>query len=141
MSAASVTRGDGPIILGQPHGGTFVPSDIAARLNSNGKILADTDWHITDLYADLVPDLTILMDIDPSIGLSRAAVRAGLDTMELRDQAFHARLRRRFLELAAAEPHRYLVLDASRGVDELAADIGNEVAQRIGVPIVAAAAV
>lgn len=60
MSAATVTRGDGPVILGQPHGGTFVPTDIAARLNSNGKILADTDWHINDLYADLVPDLTVV---------------------------------------------------------------------------------
>jgi N-formylglutamate deformylase len=60
MIPVEVVQGIGPIILGMPHGGTFVPDDIAATLNENGKILADTDWHIARLYHDLTPDLTVV---------------------------------------------------------------------------------
>lgn len=59
MSAVfDVTRGSSPVILAFPHTGTEVPEDIRARLNDNGKILADTDWHIHTLYAGLLPDAT-----------------------------------------------------------------------------------
>ncbi|MGL4404727.1 MAG: N-formylglutamate deformylase [Notoacmeibacter sp.] len=60
MEPVHVTAGTSPVILGQPHGGTFVPEDIAAKLNDNGRLLADTDWHISQLYEDLVPGLTIV---------------------------------------------------------------------------------
>jgi N-formylglutamate deformylase len=60
MIPVEVVQGIGPIILGMPHGGTFVPGDIAAKLNENGKILADTDWHIARLYHDLTPSLTVV---------------------------------------------------------------------------------
>ncbi len=58
MMPVSVVQGSGPIVLGLPHTGTFVPDDIAARLNENGRKLADTDWHIDRLYAGLHPDVT-----------------------------------------------------------------------------------
>lgn len=45
-------------MLGLPHTGTFVPDGIALKLNQNGRALADTDWHIDRLYADLLPDVT-----------------------------------------------------------------------------------
>jgi formiminoglutamase len=60
MTPVTVIQGDGPVILGQPHGGTFVPDDIAARFNDNGRILADTDWHIADLYDGLLPGVSIV---------------------------------------------------------------------------------
>jgi len=47
-------QGTSPIILGLPHTGTDVPAEIWSRLNDNGKILADTDWHIHELYAGLL---------------------------------------------------------------------------------------
>ena len=50
----TVTRGDGPVLLAQPHGGTEVPESIMARLNAEGQLLADTDWHITRLYDGLL---------------------------------------------------------------------------------------
>lgn len=53
-----IVRGQSPIILGLPHTGTHVPEAIAARLNANGRLLADTDWHIHTLYDGLLPDLT-----------------------------------------------------------------------------------
>lgn len=60
MQVFDVNPGDGPIVLGQPHGGTYVPDSVAARLNDNGRGLADTDWHITRLYDGLLPDATVV---------------------------------------------------------------------------------
>lgn len=58
MSVFELHQGSSPIILGLPHTGTDVPAEIWNRLNENGKILADTDWHIHDLYAGLLDDAT-----------------------------------------------------------------------------------
>lgn len=60
MNVFEVTHGDGPVILGQPHGGTWLPDDLTARLNANGRTLADTDWHITRLYDGLLPSATVV---------------------------------------------------------------------------------
>lgn len=58
MTPVSVKQGTGPIVLGLPHTGTFVPDDIAAKLNDNGRKLADTDWYIDRLYDGLLSDAT-----------------------------------------------------------------------------------
>ncbi|MEL6563887.1 MAG: N-formylglutamate deformylase [Pseudomonadota bacterium] len=58
MTPVSITRGDRPIILGLPHTGTHVPAEIADRLNARGRTLADTDWHIDQLYEGLAPGAT-----------------------------------------------------------------------------------
>jgi formiminoglutamase len=55
-----VIRGEGPVILGQPHAGTFVPDDILRRLNAAGRALTDTDWHIGTLYDGLLPGATVV---------------------------------------------------------------------------------
>jgi formiminoglutamase len=60
MSPVEIQRGNGPLILDQPHGGTNVPAAIAARFNDNGRLLADTDWHITRLYDGLLPNATVV---------------------------------------------------------------------------------
>lgn len=58
MNPVRVQQGQGPIVLGLPHTGTFVPADILRALNDNGRTLADTDWHIDRLYDGLVPQVT-----------------------------------------------------------------------------------
>lgn len=58
MTPVSVQKGDGAIVLGLPHTGTFVPDDIAANLNVTGRALADTDWHIDRLYDGLLEGVT-----------------------------------------------------------------------------------
>lgn len=58
MTPVSITQGSGPIVLGLPHTGTFVPEGIRANLNDNGRKLADTDWHIDRLYDGLLPEVT-----------------------------------------------------------------------------------
>jgi len=60
MTVFDVIQGDSPIVLGQPHGGTFVPDDLMARLNPVGQSLADTDWHITQLYDGLLGGATVV---------------------------------------------------------------------------------
>ena len=54
MTPVEVNRGTSPVILGLPHTGTHVPADIWDRLNANGRLLADTDWHIDRLYDGLL---------------------------------------------------------------------------------------
>ncbi|MGE0846517.1 MAG: N-formylglutamate deformylase [Flavobacteriaceae bacterium] len=60
MTPFEVRRGDGPVVLGMPHTGTWLPPEIAAGLNDNGRLLADTDWHIERLYDGLLEDATIV---------------------------------------------------------------------------------
>jgi len=60
MTPVEVTRGDGPVVLGMPHTGTYVPPDIRARLNERGRGLADTDWNIHKLYEGLLPGATMV---------------------------------------------------------------------------------
>jgi N-formylglutamate deformylase len=58
MTPVEITRGDGPVVLGLPHTGTFLPDDIRADLNDRGRMLTDTDWHIERLYDGLLPGAT-----------------------------------------------------------------------------------
>lgn len=55
MSVVETVQGASPVILGFPHTGTEIPAEIYARLNETGRMLADTDWHIHKLYANLLP--------------------------------------------------------------------------------------
>jgi dTMP kinase len=76
----------------------------------------------------LVPDLTILLDLPPEVGLARARGRAAADRMELESLDFHQRVRQTFRQLAESDPARYLVLDAQQSPDALAAAIRMRVA-------------
>jgi formiminoglutamase len=60
MTPVEVIRGDGPVVLGQPHGGTWLPAGVEAALNATGRALADTDWHIGRLYEGLLPGATVV---------------------------------------------------------------------------------
>jgi dTMP kinase len=73
----------------------------------------------------LVPDVTLLLDIDPAIGLARAT--GSPDRIEQESLAFHQAVRQRFLELAAAEPARYLVVAAGLSPDAVHAAVAARV--------------
>ncbi len=89
MTPFTVNRGDGPVILGQPHGGTWLPDDILARLNDTGRELADTDWHIARLYEGLLPGVTIVRSnvhryaIDANRDPARHSLYPGQNTTDL----------------------------------------------------------
>jgi len=76
----------------------------------------------------LLPDLTILLDLDPAVGRTRmdAAPRV-YDRLEEVGGGFPARVRAAYLRIAAAEPDRFLVLDATLPVEELVARIRERV--------------
>ena len=71
----------------------------------------------------LVPDRTVVLDIDPVQGLRRKAGSEQTRFEASFDLDFHRRVRAGFLALAAAEPDRFRVVDASRGVDSVYADV------------------
>ena len=80
----------------------------------------------------LVPDLTVLLDLDPVVGLDRAG---DPDRLEGEPLEFHRRVRERFRELAAADPDRYLVVDASAPVDVVREQVAVAVLARLQSPV------
>ena len=90
----------------------YVDSSLAYQ--GAGRLLPVSEVATLNQWATggLTPDLTILLDLAPAVGLQRRE-RSG-DRLEAEPTAFHERVRRGFLALAEAEPERYLVLDATR---------------------------
>lgn len=70
------------------------------------------------VQGELRPDLTIILDLDPATGMERATNRGSLDRFEQEELAFFHKVRQCYLEIAAAEPQRCVIVDASQ---ELAA--------------------
>lgn len=83
------------------------------------------------VHHDLQPDVTVLLDAPVDLALQRAGRRGSPDRFESEQRAFFVRVRERYLELAAAEPARIVVVDAARELDAVAADI-----ERIAVRLV-----
>jgi dTMP kinase len=75
----------------------------------NLDFLREVTWEAT---GGLRPHITVLLDLEPEVGLRRAAQTGTLDRLERADLGFHRRVRAGFLELARLEPERFLVLDA-----------------------------
>ena len=82
----------------------------------------------------LAPDLTLILDIPPEAGMARAAARGvAADRYERLDAGFHARVRAGFLSIAAAEPARCAVVDATRDAEAVFAAIRAELGARLGI--------
>ena len=102
----------------------FIDSSVAYQ--GSGRSLGTEEVRQLNVWATegFSPDVTVLLDVDPEQGrMRRTANDAAEDRMESEPDAFHLRIRRTFLEQAANDPARYLVLDAGRPVDELAGTI------------------
>jgi len=67
----------------------------------------------------MLPDRTILLDLDPEVGLKRASLRNELDRFELEKLDFHKRLRKSFLDAADDNPNRFLIVDAKQEPDNI----------------------
>jgi dTMP kinase len=103
--------------------------DSSVAYQGAGRVLVPDEIRRLSLWAaeDLLPDLTILLDLDESIGRDRLKARTKYDRLEDEEQDFHARVRAAYLELASAEPQRFLVLNATDSVESLAASIRDRV--------------
>ena len=100
--------------------------DSSVAYQGAGRVLDAAQIRDLSLWAteDALPDLTVLLDLDPASARARLdADDKPFDRLESEQADFHARVRKAFLELAAAEPERFLVLDATLPADDLAAAV------------------
>lgn len=91
----------------------------AGRQLSVAEVGAISRWATTGL----IPHLTIILDMDPAAANARTESRGGANHLDQAGLEFHSRVRQAFLDMAAAEPQRYVVIDADRDPDAVAADI------------------
>lgn len=105
--------------------------DSSVAYQGAGRVLGAAEVRDVSLWAteSLLPDLTILLDLHE--GQDRLADRTTYDRLEAAGEEFHARVREAYLELAAAEPQRFLVLDARDSVDAIAEAIRARVSSLI----------
>jgi len=105
----------------------YIDSSVAYQ--GAGRVLGGEEIRDLSLWATegLVPDLTVLLDLHEDEGRDRMAERTTFDRLEAEQAEFHARVRAAYLELAEAEPQRFLVLDAREPRETIAAAIGERV--------------
>ncbi len=100
--------------------------DSSVAYQGAGRVLGGTEIRDLSLWAaeGLLPQLTVLLDLDETVARGRLDdANKRFDRLEAEKADFHRRVRASFLELAAAEPERFLVVDASEPVETIAATI------------------
>lgn len=105
--------------------------DSSVAYQGAGRVLGSAEIRDLSLWAveGLLPDLTVLLDLAPDAARERlVAEDKPFDRLETERDEFHGRVRRAFLALAAAEPERFVVLDASGAPAEIAAAVRGRVA-------------
>ncbi len=78
------------------------------------------------VHPDGWPDLTLLLDAPVDMALARRAARGAADRIEQEERAFFEAVRETYLDIAAAEPSRIRVIDASQSVEAVSAAIARE---------------
>jgi dTMP kinase len=111
----------------------YVDSSLAYQ--GAGRLLPVSEVETLNQWATggLMPDLTIVLDLPPAAGLQRRE-RSG-DRLEAEPAEFHERVRSGFLALSAAEPERYLLLDATRPSTEISREIQSRVRDLLPDPV------
>jgi dTMP kinase len=91
--------------------------------------------HVADLNRwatrGLVPDVTVLLDVDATVGLERAGRDTTADRIEAEGAGFHTVVNESFRLRADTDPDRYLVVDAARDPDDIAAEVARDLAGRL----------
>ncbi len=103
----------------------YVDSSLAYQGVGRALDAAELEWVLRWATGDLRPHLTVVLDVDPDHGLTRFTAR---DRIEGEPLEFHQRVRQGFLDLAAADPEHYLVVDAGGEVAEVFEAVRNRVA-------------
>lgn len=111
----------------------YVDSSLAYQ--GGGKKLGIDEVLSINLFAteNTLPDLTVLFDIDPELGLKRIAQNSNreVNRLDLQELDFYNRVRNTFLELAKRYPERYVIVDASLPMDEVYKKVLEVVKNRI----------
>ena len=99
----------------------YLDSSLAYQGGARGLGLGPVEEVNRFATGGVLPDLVVLLDLDPADGLARRA--RDPDRIEGQDLSFHRRVREAFLDLAAADPGRFAVVDAAAPVAEIAARV------------------
>lgn len=75
------------------------------------------------VQGELQPDLTLILDLDPEIGMQRAGNRGELDRFEREQMSFFRHVRQGYLDIAQAEPERCKVIDAAKALEDVKLDL------------------
>jgi dTMP kinase len=105
----------------------YVDSSLAYQGAGRTLPVDDVLWLSKWATGGLRPDLVVLLDIEPTVGLGRVNHRGGPDRLEGESLAFHERVRYAFLDIASTDPNRYLVLDANRSADMVAGAVADRI--------------
>jgi len=111
--------------------------DSSVAYQGAGRVLDGGEIRDLSLWAaeGALPDVTVLLDVDPATARERLdAADKPFDRLEAEKSAFHERVRAAFLSLADAEPERFLVVDATQPIDEIADAIRTRVSERLSTP-------
>lgn len=109
----------------------FTDATYAYQGGGRGLPLRHIDSAAELVHGDLWPTLTVLLDAAPEVGLSRARARSAADRFESEKLQFFERVRDAYLERAAHDAQRFVVIDASQGMAKVHADIRAELARRV----------
>ncbi len=133
----------------------LVRERIAPHLKQNGVVICDRYHDSTTAYQGygrqidlrfieeihnfaiegVKPDVTFLIDLEPRAALQRkTANRLQGDRLEQEDLTFHQRVRNGYLEIAKAEPQRFVILDGARAVEAIQKEIRQHVLARLRGP-------
>jgi dTMP kinase len=113
----------GEIVIGE----RFADSSVAYQ-GVAGKVGKERVERLMDIVTSgLVPDLTLLLDIDPRISLGR---KTDLDRIEQRGPFLDA-VRQAYLDMAMSQPERWVVIDAARPADDVFSDVLGAVLKRL----------
>ena len=99
-------------------GGRGVPADKVALLENF-------------VQGDIRPDITFLFDAPIEVGMSRAQKRGALDRFEEEEMSFFNRVRDNYLERASQERDRFKIIDASRSLDAVQADLKTKLLEKV----------
>ena len=114
----------------------FADSTVAYQGYGRGLPHADLVAMQRFAIGDFAPDLTLILDLPVAQGLARAASRAGAgDRFERLDAAFHERLRQGFRQIAAGDPRRCVLIDASGDAASVHRAVLAAVADRFAVAL------
>ena len=109
----------------------YADSTLAYQGYGRGADLDELRSLIRFATGGLVPDLTLLLDVDVVQGLKRRSADGDINRLDALTVDFYQRVRRGFLALAAAEPLRWVVIDANQSQVQVAQDIHKTVLSRL----------
>lgn len=112
----------------------YVDSSLAYQGAGRTLPVEDVAWLSSWATGGLKPDLVVVLDVDPRVGLTRVGRRGAADRLESESVDFHERVRYAFSDIAAADPKRYLVVDAEGDPEQIATAVLDRLTELLPPP-------